>query len=220
MDAITIMLESLKNSATELAVYLPRLLAAVLLLVLGWAVARLLRRAVIRFLKMLRLDEFAERAGVEDFLIQGGVRYTAVTIVANLIYWIVLFAVMLAALNSLGLQAAAQLLNDVVLYIPNVIVAVLVLLFGSLLGRFVRTALFAYLNNLGVQGADLISQVAQVALMIFVFSVALEQLSIGGQILISAFQIAFGALCLALALAFGFGGRRWAAHVLDRMWKK
>jgi hypothetical protein len=220
MDAITIMLESLKNSANELAVYLPRLLAAVLLLVLGWAVARLLRRAVIRFLKMLRLDEFAERAGVEDFLIQGGVRYTAVTIVANLIYWIVLFAVMLAALNSLGLQAAAQLLNDVVLYIPNVIVAVLVLLFGSLLGRFVRTALFAYLNNLGVQGADLISQVAQVALMIFVFSVALEQLSIGGQILISAFQIAFGALCLALALAFGFGGRRWAAHVLDRMWKK
>jgi hypothetical protein len=220
MDAITIMLESLKNSANELAVNLPRLLAAVLLLVLGWAVARLLRRAVIRFLKMLRLDEFAERAGVEDFLIQGGVRYTAVTIVANLIYWIVLFAVMLAALNSLGLQAAAQLLNDVVLYIPNVIVAVLVLLFGSLLGRFVRTALFAYLNNLGVQGADLISQVAQVALMIFVFSVALEQLSIGGQILISAFQIAFGALCLALALAFGFGGRRWAAHVLDRMWKK
>lgn len=220
MDAFHVMLESLKTSWNNLSSYLPQLLAAVLLLIVGWVIAKILRRATIRFLRALRLDAAAEKAGIEDFLLRGGIRYTAVTIVANLVYWFIFFTVILAALHTLGLPAAAQLLNEVVLYIPHVIVAVLLLLLGTLLGRFVRAASYAYLNNLGVEGADLISHIAQWAIMIFVFSVALEQLSIGGQILISAFQIAFGAFCLSLALAFGLGGRRWAAHILDRLWRK
>jgi len=168
----------------------------------------------------MRFDIAAERAGIEDFLIQGGVRLTAVTIVANVVYWFILLAVILAALNTLGLTAADDLANRVVLYLPNVVVATLLLLFGSLLGRVVRGAVFAYLNNIGVEGATFISHVAQWAIVIFVVSVALEQLSIGGAILVSAFQIAFGAVCLALALAFGLGGRRWAAEVIDRIWKR
>lgn len=161
----------------------------------------------------------AEKAGIEDFLVRGGVRFTAVTLLANLVYWLLLFTVTLAALNILGLDAAADLMNRVILYLPNVVIAVLVLLFGSLMGKFVRGASFAYLSNVGIVGATFLSHVAQWAIMIFVASVALEQLQIGGQILVSAFQIAFGAFCLAMALAFGLGGRRWAAHILDRMWK-
>jgi hypothetical protein len=129
-------------------------------------------------------------------------------------------AVILAALNSLGLQAAAELFNRVILYLPNVLVATLMLLLGSLLGRFVQSVSFTYLNNIGVEGASFISHAAHWAILIFVVSIALEQLSIGGEILVSAFQILFGAACLALALAFGLGGRRWAAHVLDKLWKK
>ena len=134
-------------------------------------------------------------------------------------YWLILFTVILSILNSLGLQAAERLFDRVILYIPNVVVAILVLLFGSLLGKLVQTASFTYLNNIGVEGAVFISHAARWAIMIFVASVALEQLAIGGQILVSGFQIAFGALCLALALAFGLGGRRWAARILDRIWK-
>jgi hypothetical protein len=218
-DAVTIMIESLQSFWLQLIVYLPRLIAALLLLIAGWIVAKILRRAAVKFLRMVRLDVAAEKAGIEDFLLQGGVRYTAVTLIAGLVYWFVLFAVILAALNSLGLQSAAELFNRIVLYLPNVLVATLVLLFGSLLGRFVQTVLFTYLNNIGVEGASFISHVAQWAIIIFVVSIALEQLSIGGVILVSAFQILFGAVCLALALAFGFGGRRWAAHILDKLWK-
>ncbi len=219
-DVFTIMVESLQTFWLQLIAFLPRVIAALLLLFAGWIVAKLLRRATIRFLKMVRLDVAAEKAGIEDFLLQGGVRYTAVTLIAGLIYWFVLMAVILAVLNSLGLGAAAALFNRIVLYLPNVLVATLVLLFGTLLGRFVRTALFTYLNNMGVEGAPFISHVAQWAIVIFVVSIALEQLSIGGAILVSAFQILFGAVCLALALAFGLGGRRWAAHILDRIWKQ
>jgi len=142
-----------------------------------------------------------------------------VTLIANLIYWFIMFTVMLAVLNSLGLHAAAELFNQIILYLPNVLVAILVLVFGTLFAKIVRSLSFTYLTNIGLDGAEFISTIAQWAILLFVTSAALEQLSIGGQILISAFQIGFGALCLALALAFGLGGKETAQRVLDKIWK-
>lgn len=220
MEQVNLMLDSLRNFWMQLSMALPQIIGALILLILGWIVAKLLRKASIKLLKLIRLDVIAEKSGIEDFLIQGGVRYTTVTILASLIYWFVMFTVMLAVLNTLGLQTAAELFNKIILYIPNVIVALLVLIFGTLFARFVRGVSFTYLNNIGISGAQLMSNIAQYALLVFVVSVALEHLAIGGQILISAFQIAFGAFCLALALAFGLGGRDWAAHLLQKMWKK
>lgn len=220
MEQINLVVESLRSFWTELSASLPRIVGAVVLLIIGWVVAKVLRKATVKILKLVRLDVVAEKAGIEDFLLRGGVRYTAITIVANLLYWFVLFTVMLAVLNSLGLDAAAELFNKVILYIPNVIVAVLVLIFGALFARFVQGVSYTYLNNIGLSGAQVMSSVAQYAILVFVASIALEQLAIGGQILVSAFQIAFGALCLALALAFGLGGREWAAHILEKIWKK
>jgi hypothetical protein len=219
-DNIAAAFESLQLFWYQLVQILPQLAAGVLLLIAGWLVAKLVRKALIRLLKLVRLDVAAEKAGVEDFLLKGNVQYTTVTILANLVYWFILFAVMLAVLNSFGMAAAAELFNKIILFIPNVIIAVLVLIFGALFAKFVRGVSFTYLNNIGVTGAEFISNIAQWALLIFVASVALEQLSIGGQVLVSAFQIAFGALCLALALAFGLGGREWAAHILGTLWKK
>lgn len=199
---------------------LPRILGAVLLLVAGWLVAKLARRLAIRLLRFLKVDVLAEQAGMEDVLMRGEVRYTTVTILANLLYWFILFASTLAALNVLGLQAADDLFHRIVLYVPNVFVALVVLIFGTVFARFVKVASFTYLSNIGVDGAEVISAVAQIAVVIFVISVALEQLAIGGQVLVSAFQIVFGAVCLAFALAFGLGGRDWAARVIERLLKR
>jgi hypothetical protein len=219
-DPFSAAFESLKLFWYHLSQVLPKLTVGLLLLIAGWLAAKLIRKALIRLLKFVRLDVAAEKAGVEDFLLKGNVRYTTVTILANLVYWFILFAVMLAVLNSFGMVTATELFNKIILFIPNVIIAVLVLIFGALFAKFVQGVSFTYLSNIGVTGAEFVSNLAQWALLIFVASVALEQLSIGGQILVSAFQIAFGALCLALALAFGLGGREWAAHVLDKLWKK
>jgi hypothetical protein len=213
-------LESLKLFWYQLGEVLPRLIAGLLLLTLGWLVAKVIRKSLVRLLKLVRLDVAAEKVGVEDFLLKGNVQYTAVSILANLGYWFILFAVMLAVMNTFGMAAAAELFNKIIFFIPNVIIAVLVLIFGALFAKFVRGVSFTYLSNIGVTGAEFVSNLAQWAMLVFVASVALEQLSIGGQILVSAFQIAFGALCLALALAFGLGGREWAAHVLEKLWKK
>jgi hypothetical protein len=220
IDQIQLFLESLKSFWFQLSAFLPQLLGALLLLIGGWLVAKLLRRVVIKLLKLLRFDVAAEKSGVEDFLVQGGVTFTTVTLVANLIYWFIIFTVILAVVNTLGLQVAAELFNRIILYIPNVVVAVIVLIFGSLFARFVQGVSLTYLSNIGISGASFISKVAQYAILVFVVTLALEQLAIGGAVLVSAFQLAFGALCLALALAFGLGGRDWAAKLLDSIRKK
>ncbi len=219
-EQLTSALEFFRTAWSQLSDVFPKVATALLLLIAGWLVAKLMRKLLIRLMKFVRLDIAAEKAGIEDFLLQGDVKYTTVTILANVIYWFVMFSVMLAVVNSLGLHTADELFAKIILYIPNVIVALLVLMFGSLLAKFFRGITFTYLSNIGISGAEFVSHVAQWALLLFVVSVALEQLSIGGQILVSAFQIAFGALCLALALAFGLGGRDWAAHVLNKLWKK
>jgi len=220
IEQLTIVLKSLETFWLQVVAFLPRLLLATILLTAGWLVAKFFRRAVTKILRLIRLDDVAEKAGVDDFLLRGGVRFTSVTLVANLVYWFIMFTIILAVLTTLGLQVAATMIDRIIFYVPNVLVAVIVLIFGSLFARLVKGATITYLNNIGITGAGTISIIAQYAILIFVVSVALEQLSIGGQVLISAFQIAFGSLCLALALAFGLGGRDWASQVINKTWGK
>jgi hypothetical protein len=204
----------------QLAAFLPRLALAFALLVVGWALARLGRRFVIQGLRLVKADVAAERAGLEDFLVQGGVRLTTVSLVGAFVYWAINLTVILAALTVLGIETAGQTIYRLILRVPEAITAVFVLILATLLGQFVGALTHAYLANLGVAGARAISAIARWAVVVFVIAVSLEQLSIGGQVLVSAFQIAFGALCLALALAFGLGGRDWAARILDSFLKK
>jgi hypothetical protein len=218
MGALDPFIESVRSFLLQFVDVLPRVAIAFILLTVGWLLARLIRKATIRVL--IRVDLLAEKIGVEDFLLQGGVRYTTVTLIANMLYWIILFTVVLAVLSSLGLTTAADLFSKMLLYVPNVIVVLLLLVFGTVFAKFIQGVSYTYLNNIGISGAQIMSMIAQWAVLLFVVSAALEQLSIGGQILVSAFQIAFGALCLALALAFGLGGKEWAAHILERLRKK
>ena len=139
---------------------------------------------------------------------------------SELIYWLVMLVVIVMVSDSLGLSKVSELFNKVVLYIPNIIIAILVLVFGTLLARFINRVVFAYLKNIGVEGALTLSTISEYAVQIFVVFVAMEQLQIGTQMLTAAFEIAFGAIALALALAFGLGGREWAAGVIQKLASK
>jgi hypothetical protein len=220
MSDVSNLLDSMRASWQQILAVLPQVLLTLVLLIVGWGTAKLLRRLALRVLRLIRLDELAEKAGLDNVLLQGGVRYTTATILANAIYWLILFAILLALLNTMGLGAATGLIDRIVLYIPNVVLAVMILVFGTLFAKFVGGVTFTYLSNIGTASAEPISAVAKYAVLFFVLSLAFEQLAIKSQILIAGFQIAFGSACLALALAFGLGGRDWAAHVLERFWKK
>lgn len=220
MQQLDIFLASITSFWTQLAGFVPQLMAALLLLFLGWLVAKLIRAGIVKLLRVLQFDRLSERSGIEAFLKQGQLDVSLGGLLAGLVYWLIILIVIVTVSNSLGLHIVAELFNRVVLYIPNIIVAILVLVLGAILSRFINRLIFAYLNNIGVQGALTISTIAEYAVLIFVFFVALEQLDIGRGLLTSAFIIGFGAVGLAFALAFGLGGRDWAAGVIARMTQK
>ena len=214
---LDVFVASLTSFCTQLAGFVPQLLAAMILLFVGWILANLARTGVIKLLDLLRFDSLTDKTGIEAFLKQGHVDISLGRLIANLVYWVIIFIVIVTVSNSLGLHMVAELFNKIVLYIPNVIVAILILVFGILIARILNRLVFAYLNNIGVHGALTISTLSEYAMIIFVVFVALEQLEIGTTLLTAAFQIGFGAIGLALALAFGLGGREWAAGVIKRM---
>ncbi len=220
MEFMDLLLDSIRLTWEQVSVVTPRLVIALLLFTAAWLIARLARAMTVRLLRLLRLEAAAERTGIEDFLLRGGVRYTAVTLTGTVVYWGVLLIGVLATFNALGLQVDGGVRERVVSYLPNVMVAIVIVVFGSLLSRFLGGLLHTYFNNIGVIGARRISLLAQASIMAFVLTLALEQLRIGVEVLRAAFQLAFGGLCLALALAFGLGGREWAASILDRTRKR
>jgi small-conductance mechanosensitive channel len=220
MQQLDIFLASIASFWTQLAAFLPQLMAAIVLLFVGWLVAKLVRAGMVKLLHALQFDKLSERSGIEAFLKQGQLEVSLSGLLAGLMYWLIILIVIVTVSNSLGLHIVAELFNRIVLYIPNIIVAIFVLVLGAILARFINRLIFAYLNNIGVQGALTISTLSEYATLIFVFFVALEQLNIGRELLTAAFIIGFGAVGLAFALAFGLGGRDWAAGVIARMTQK
>lgn len=214
------LLESLRQSGAAILAVLPDLALALVLLIAGWLFARLVRRIAIRALRAAKVDELAEHSGFDDFLVQGGVESTTVTLIAGTLYWLILAAVFVALLDALGLRTADLLLDRLAIFVPNLVVAIGILVFGSLLSRVIGGLVFSYLSNIGSAAAEPIGALARYALLVFVLFMAAEQLAIRTEILVSAFQIAFAAFCLAAALAFGLGGREWAEKVISRYTRK
>jgi hypothetical protein len=215
-EELDLILASLRNSWQMIGGWLPRVLIALLLLLAGWLIARGVQKAVVKLLRLARLETAAERTGVDDFLVRGGVRFTVVTLIGQIFYWTLLLIFTVAVFNVLGLTMGPDTMERAARYVPNVVAALAVLVFGSIVARFIRGFVEAYLGNVGMKGGSNIGLLVQIALMAFVGVLALEQLGIAVNLLTSAFQLAFGGLCLGLALAFGLGGRAWAASILER----
>ena len=208
---IDLFLLTLQTFWGQIALFLPKLLAALLMLLAGWILARVLRSGMKRGLDVLGFGKMAERSGLEALVKQGGVDLSLAGIVAGTVYWLVLLVVAVSAANSLGLDSLASLANKLALFLPNILVAVFILVFGTLFARLVNRLVFAALNNSKFQGALTVSTASEYAIQIFAFFLALEQLGIGTVLLTVAFAIVFGGFVLTMALAFGLGGRDWAA---------
>lgn len=218
-EQFNIFMSSFNGIIGQVSDLLEKLLFALVILFIGWLIAKLVRAGVRRLLAIAHFDQLAEKTGVEEFLKHGDMQITFSGIISEVAYWLVILIVLVTVTSSLGLTAVADLFNRVVLYLPHIVVAVLIIIFGTLLARFINRMVFAWLRNLGVEGALTISTIAEYGVQIFAIFVALEQLAIGTQLLTTAFAILFGAVCLALALAFGLGGRDWAARCIER-WSK
>ncbi len=217
MQQLDIFVSSLTSFWTELASFVPQLIAALVLLLLGWMLAKLARTGVMRLLSLLKFDKATEKSGLEAFMKHADLDLSVGRLLGNLVYWLIILVMIVTVANSLGLSMVAELFNKVVLYIPNVIVAILVLVFGTILARFINRLVFAWLNNMEFDGALTVSTFSEYAMLVFVFFMAMEQLQIANELLTAAFIISFGAIGLAFAIAFGLGARDWAAKVVEKV---
>ena len=200
--------------------FLPNILAAILILIIGWLIARVFRGAVRRGLQLIKFPTIAEKAGIDGFLQTGGVKQSSTDLVAVLVYWLVMLMVLLTTVNALRLEVASQLLNEILLYIPNIIVAVIVLVVGLYAANFVAGLVRTAAANAGIAEAEVIAVVARYALIIFTFAIALNQLRIGEDIVANGFLILFGAACLAGALAVGLGSREVVARYMEDRFRR
>lgn len=213
-------LQSLETIWERFIDFIPQFFIACLLLGIGILLARVVRFLLVHFLQLIRFDKVTERAGIADFLMRGGVQYSSSIIVANIFYWLFLLAISLAILTSFGVHAARTLFIQMLEYIPNVLIALFILIFGTMAAKFVKGVTYTYLVSLKISGAEFFSILVQWALIILVLSLALTQLSLGSHLFAAAFEIAFGAVCFALALAFGLAGKEWATQILERLWRQ
>jgi hypothetical protein len=212
-----IVMTSLRSFMSDFGMFLPKLIGAVVILIVGWLVSKLLHFVVVRGLKGMRFDALTESAGLDDFLKKGGVRKSAIDVLAAMVYWLAILMTLLTTFNVLGLTALSALFQRVAEFVPNVIVAMLTLTIGLYFARFVADAVTTYTRNVGMVDADLVGRLTRYAIAVFVVVLAIGQFNIPDRLLEPALLMMFGGVVLALALAFGIGGQKWAADKLDKM---
>lgn len=185
--------------------YVPSIVGAILILVIGCFIAKLIETVIARVLKMIKLDMASEKAGIEKILAQGDVKMTLSGIIAAIIYWCIILIVIATALSALNLNVAAELITRLAEYVPSILAAVFILVLGSFLANFVGTVVRTSASNAGVSTAKLLGKIAQVILMVFAVIIAIEQLKIATALIILSANIVLMAIGLGLAIAFGLG---------------
>ena len=215
-----LLVEPIRGFLYQVGDFLPRLALAALVLIGGWLLAKAVRFAVVKGLRAVNLNVVTQRSGLDGFLRQGGLESDTADVFGVLFYWLVILASLVIAFNSLGLTYITDLIGKVVLFVPKVIVALLILAFGAYFAAFIGGTVSAYCRNVGIRDADLLGRLARYAIVVFVVLIALDQVNVGGDIVRQTFLIVLAGVVLALALAFGIGGKDWAAEMLERWWPR
>ena len=216
MDTLNIAFDPLRAFLVQIGGYLPRLGVALAVAVVGWLLAKALRFATVKALRAFNFNVLTERAGIDAFLQQGGTERDTSDLVGLIVYGLVVLSALIVAFNGLGLTQVTELLGRVLLFLPKLLVGLLVLVVGLYFARFVGQSVLAWCRNLGVGDAELLARIAQYAIVTFVLLIAIDHIDIGGGLVQQTFLILLAGIVLALALAFGIGGRDRAAALLEQ----
>jgi len=205
---------------TRIMAYLPVLLGALIILIVGWIVAKAIKRLVDWLLKTIRFDTLADKAGISEVLRKGNLKTTAREVVSGLVYWLIMIMVLVMVVNALGLPKASDILASLFAYVPNVIAALLVLVVAMFLASFVSGIVRTAAGNANLPRPDIFAGISRWAIITFAVTISLGELGIGTLLVTTTFNIILGGVCLALALAFGLGGKDAAARYLEELKEK
>jgi len=214
-DWQVVLVEPAKTVLSQIGQFVINVLLVVVILIIGWVVAKIIKTLVTRVLRAIKIDQLSDRIELDNMLAKGGIGYSLSELIGVMCYWLALLIAFVVAINAIGLTVAADLLNRVVLYVPNVIAAVFILILGlfvaTLLSNIVKTAA----NNAGVAQTKILGKSVEAVVVIFTIAIALEQLGIAAKIIELTITIILASLGLGLALAFGLGCRDLAGKFVS-----
>jgi hypothetical protein len=203
--------ERLLESLRQLWYILPGLFGAAVLLVAGYLLAKVCQRTAARLLRRMHLNSLVRRGGVLPGLDHGSSHVNPTRLVANLVFWVVMFTAMIVAADALGVDSLAQVFSELVSYLPAMIAAIVVVIIAIVLGDFIEGLIMASAGAL--HGGPLLARVGKGGVVILGVFMALQELGVATEIVVTAFAIVFGAVALALSLSFGLGTRELAGEI-------
>ena len=208
------MIEFLRGALDRFFEFIPQLIGAIVILIIGYIVAKILQAVVARVLKAIGFDGWMEQGGIKQFFDRAQTSETPATVLGKLVFWLVFIIAITMAADALGISQVSQVLGQLIAYIPSIIAAILILILASLLANFLSGVVR------GATGSDLLANVARYAIIVYAAFAAITELGIAVQLTAPTFLIILGAVALAAAIAFGWGGRDVAKDIIERYYDR
>jgi len=210
-----VVVDPIRGMLGRIMSFIPVLVGALIILFVGWIVARAIRWVTDRGLKAVHFDRVADKAGVSEVLRKGDLKISPRGLVSGLVYWLVMILVFVMVVNALGLPRASDVLAVVFAYVPRVIAALLILVLGMFVASFVGRIVRVAASNADLPHTGLLEGVTRWAIIIFAGAIALSQLGIAPFLVSTSFNIILAGLSFALALAIGLGSKDAVARYLE-----
>jgi hypothetical protein len=216
MDYLNVVVvDPVKAMSVKIWSYIPAIAGAIVILVVGWLIAKVIEALIARVLKAVKLDQASEKAGIANVLAQGEIKMSLSEIVGAIVYWLIMLIVIATTLDALNLKIASELLTRLVGYVPNILGAVFILILGAFLANFVGAIIRTAGGNAGIKNTKMLAQIAQIILVIFAVIIAIEQLQIATTLIILSVNIVLVSIGIGLALAFGLGCKDIAGKAMQ-----
>ena len=209
--------------ATAMALFfsaIPKIFGFLVILIVGWLVASLVEKAVAAILRTIKFNELAKRSGLADFVSKMGTGTDAAGLLGAVVKWFIRLIALVVAFDALGLPAVSDVLRQLLLWLPNVIVALVVLVIGGLLASALGNVVRGAAAKSALGNPDVLAKVASGLVWAFAIVVAVNQIGIATALVNTLFMAVVGAVALALGLAFGLGGRETAAEIVRNWYQK
>ncbi|MEJ5988358.1 small-conductance mechanosensitive ion channel [Ramlibacter sp. PS3R-8] len=214
------MFTSLAAAMALLFSAIPKILGFALILIVGWFIASLIERGLASLLRSIRFNDLAEKAGLSGFVRKMGMNTDAAGLIGLVVKWFVRLIALVVAFDALGLPAVSDVLRQLLLWLPNVVVALVVLVIGGLASRALSNLVRGAASEAGLSNADFLAKAAAVVVWAFAVVVAVNQLGIATELVNTLFMAIVGALALSIGLAFGLGGRDTASEIVRKWYAK
>lgn len=211
----TVLTDSLSTLLNQLAAVIPRLIAAVILFILGMILARWSKWLVVRLLRALGIKKVVKGSPLEKFLEKAEIANKIDRLIGDIVRWLILLVFAIASVNILGLETVSLLLTDLLTYLPNVLAAIIILVIGTLLAGIVESLTKGAISSVSMATARMVSRFASYLVMIFTLLAATAQLGIAENLIYILFIGFVAMLALGLGLAVGLGAKDLVSKILD-----